>query len=107
MQERMVKWFAERLPPLRRPKRPVVAAVVAVVFGGFGLAVYLRSWLDAAVAAVSMVMISLAIGAGFPIGLLAVLAGLAEYAYARVEASNRQLGGHPAAGIKSTTQPAT
>jgi hypothetical protein len=108
MQEQLVKKFAEHLPPLNRPMRPVVAALVAVVFGGFGLALYLRSWIDAAVAAISVVLVFVSIGAGLQVGTLTILAVLGQYAYTRVEASNRQLRGHadvdPATGA---AQPAT
>jgi hypothetical protein len=92
MQEKLIELVARNLPPLKREKRPVIAVAVAVLFGGFGLALYLRSWLDAAVAAISIVLIDTAINAGFPVGILTILAVLAQYAYTRVEASNRRLG---------------
>ena len=98
MQEQMVRWFAERLPPLSKPKRSGVAVFVAVVFGGFGLALYLRSWIDAAIAAVAVVLVAVAVGDGMKIGFLAICAALAQYAYTRVEASNRRLSGHMDAG---------
>jgi hypothetical protein len=108
MQEQLVKKFAEHLPPLKKPKGPVVAALAAVAFGGSGLAVYLRSWIDAAVTVIGMVLLLVAIDAGFQVGTLAILASLGQYAYTRVEASNRQLRGHadadPATGA---AQPAT
>ena len=76
------------------------------LFGGLGLALYLRSALDAAVAAVSMAVVFVAVGAGAHVGTLAILAAVAEYAYTRVEASNRRLraGGELGQGAP---QPAT
>jgi hypothetical protein len=36
----------KKLPPLTRPKRPAVAAVIGVLTGGIGLAIYFRSLRD-------------------------------------------------------------
>jgi hypothetical protein len=97
MQEQMIKWCAERLPPLRTHKRPGVAVAIAVIFGGVGLALYLRSRQDTAVAAGAVVAVMIANSAGLAIGVLAILVALGQYAYARVEASNRRLTQAPAA----------
>jgi hypothetical protein len=91
MQEKLVEFVAHRLPPLKRRKKPAIAVALAVLFGGFGLAVYLRSLVDAGVAAVGLLLVTLADSAGFPIGVLTILALLGQYAYTRVEASNRHL----------------
>jgi hypothetical protein len=91
MQENFIEGLARTLPPLKRRKDPVVAAVVAVLFGGFGLALYLRSWLDAGLAAASIVVMLMVVSAGAGIGVLAIVAVLGQYAWARVHASNRQL----------------
>jgi hypothetical protein len=105
MQEKLITWFAERLPPLKAQKRPLVAVPVAVIFGGFGLAIYLRSWLDAGVAALATLLLFLA-GSAFHIGVLAVLAALGQYAYTRVEASNRRLNRRPGADAPLAPAPA-
>jgi hypothetical protein len=91
MQENFIEALARTLPPLKRPKHPVVAAIVAVLFGGFGLALYLRSWVDAGLAAASIALILMLSSAGAGVGALAIFAVLGQYAWARVHASNRQL----------------
>ena len=91
MQENFIQALAQTMPPLKRRKHPIVAAVVAVLFGGLGLALYLRSWVDAGLAATAMVIVLMLTSAGAGICTLVIFAVLGQYAWARVHASNRQL----------------
>jgi hypothetical protein len=79
------------MKPLKQHKNVAVAAVLAFLFGGIGLGIYLRSWRDFAVAlAIGLALSSVALKAG-PFGFLIVGAALAAYAVARVYRSNGQL----------------
>lgn len=79
------------MKPLKSRKSPVVAAVLAVLFGALGLGIYLRSWSDAGVAlAITVAGVALASGIGI-IAILLSWVGLAAYAVMRVTGSNEQL----------------
>jgi hypothetical protein len=79
------------MKPLKSRKNPVIAAVLAVILGGIGLGIYLRSWRDAGVGlAITLVMNALIVQIGL-VGLLAGMAGLALYAVQRVTQSNAEL----------------
>jgi predicted permease len=96
--EIIIEALARRLPPLKRRKDPVVAAIIGAIVGGFGLALYLRSWLDAGLTVVWVVMFAIFVDAGGSVGLATVAAIYGNYPYARVHASNRRLerGAQPA-----------
>ena len=95
----MSTWLDTRLPPLRGPKSPGLAAVIGFLTGGIGLAVYFRSvrdFLPVDVAAGLVILGSLAFGAS-PFALAGIVAPLlgALYGFWRARSSNRRL---PAAG---------
>jgi hypothetical protein len=93
MQEKLVEFVATRLPPLKRRKNPIVAALVGVMFGGIGLAIYLRSWVDAGLAFVWIIALDVVLTSGLSeIGIITIVAVYGKYGYTRVEASNRVLG---------------
>jgi hypothetical protein len=86
------------LPPLTKPKQPVVAATIGVLLGGVGLALYfwsLRDLLPLEVLGV-LVIVGSAITGVHPVDALnvvglpvAILGG--SYGYWRAESSNRRL----------------
>jgi hypothetical protein len=79
------------MKPLKQHKNVAVAAVLAFLFGGIGLGIYLRSWRDFGVAiAIGLGMSSVALQAG-QFGFLIVGAALGVYAVVRVHRSNGQL----------------
>jgi hypothetical protein len=93
MQEKLVEFVAKNMPPLKRERNPMAAAVLGFLFGGIGLAIYLRSWVDAGLAVASIIALDLAVSMGLGIEVLAVLLALGQYGYVRAEASNRLLRG--------------
>jgi hypothetical protein len=79
------------MKPLKTRKNPVAAAILAFMFGGIGLGIYLRSWRDFGVGlAISLGLSVLSVQAG-AIGLLIVGLVLAAYAVVRVNSSNEVL----------------
>ncbi|MGI9097050.1 MAG: hypothetical protein ACR2H2_00880 [Solirubrobacteraceae bacterium] len=86
------------LPPLAAPKRPGLAAIIGVLFGGVGLAIYFRSLRDLLPLEVvgTLVIVGSAI-AGVPLlDVLSVAATPAaifggSYGYWRADSSNRRL----------------
>ena len=92
----------ERLPPLKRRKKPWLAAVLGFLFGGFGVALYLRRSVDVVIGIVLLIPLSLG-GSQFDTGEQAAdqslpawiwffqaLSGL--YCFLRATDSNRRLG---------------
>lgn len=87
-----------RLPPRRRRARPWLAATLAFLFGGFGVALYFRRPPDVLAGIVFLLPLGAAGGGDASTGepatawwywIFAVLAGL--YALLRAESSNRRL----------------
>jgi hypothetical protein len=79
------------MKPLKSRKSPVVAAILAFLFGGLGLGLYLRSWRDlAAGISIGLGMSALTVKAGVA-GLLIAGLVLAAYAVLRVTRSNAEL----------------
>jgi hypothetical protein len=93
MQEKFVEFVAKNLPPLKRERHPMAAAVLGFLFGGIGLAIYLRSWVDAGLAVASIVALDVVVSMGLEVGMLPILLALAQYGFVRAEASNRLLRG--------------
>ncbi len=80
----------ERLPPLKRRREPSVAAVWGFLFGGIGLGIYFRSWIDFFFPVVIWLCLSIV---ALPTGeILLLLAPVfcAIYGYFRAETSNRR-----------------
>jgi hypothetical protein len=99
----------ERLPPLKKRRRPNIACLVGFLFGGIGLAIYFRTFVDfillLAFEAVALIML----GSSDPsyayliYFLQCAIAGL--YGFFRAETSNRML--EPAGGApRPAAQPA-
>ena len=93
----MVKQFLEmmdRLPPFPKMKNPGLAAALGFAFGGIGLGIYLKSFIDLlfplAIVLVASVMTGIA---ALPpdLGLLAGAMIAAMWGFFRVESSNRRL----------------
>lgn len=85
----------ERFPPLGKPKNPGLAALVGVLTGGIGLAIYFRSLRDlfpVEVAAALVIAGSLIAGTD-PLRLASVVAPImgALYGFCRAQSSNRRL----------------
>jgi hypothetical protein len=87
----------KHLPPLAKPKRPGLAAVIGVLFGGVGLAIYFRSLRDLLpLEVVSILVIAGSAIAGVPpLDVLRVVAMPAaifggSYGYWRAYSSNRR-----------------
>jgi hypothetical protein len=92
------------LPPLAKPKSPGLAALIGVLTGGIGLAVYFRSIRDlfpVEVAVGISVIGSLAFGVN-PLRVGQIVAPVAGglYGYWRAQSSNRRLA-IPAAAVGS------
>jgi hypothetical protein len=97
-----------RLPPLKRRTKPWLAAVLGFLFGGFGVALYLRRSVDVIIGIVLLVPLSLA-GSQLSTGQQAADESLpawawfvegssAFYCYLRAVSSNRRL---EAGGVNS------
>jgi hypothetical protein len=82
--------LVSKLPPLKRRKNPVVAALVGFMFGSVGLGIYLRSLVDFVaplVVFVMLVVMNQATVAGWLVG--ALIAG--AYGFCRTLDSNERL----------------
>jgi len=88
----------KKFPPLTGPKRPGLAAIIDVLFGGVGLAIYFRSLRD--LLPLEVVTILVIVGSaitGVPLlDTLSVVATPAaifggSYGYWRADSSNRRL----------------
>jgi hypothetical protein len=88
----------KHLPPLAKPKRPGLAAIIGVLFGGVGLSIYFRSLRDLLPLEVVgvLVLVSSTIAGVDPLDVLkivgmpaAILGG--SYGYWRADSSNRRL----------------
>jgi hypothetical protein len=77
-----------RLPAFKSHKDPALALILGLVFGGIGLGIYLRSWLDAIFPLIVVILLSVKFPSG---GILygAAIAGV--WGCLRVVSSNRQL----------------
>jgi hypothetical protein len=86
----------KRLPPLGRPKHPGLAALIGILTGGIGLAIYFRSVRDlfpVEVAGGLIVVASLVAGKD-PLLLASFVAPVVGglYGFWRAQSSNRRLG---------------
>jgi hypothetical protein len=83
------------LPTLRKPKKPGVAAAIGFLFGGIGLGLYFRSFIDFLLplaAAFALVVTSSAIGSKLAsVGWLGGAALVGVYGFFRAQDSNRRL----------------
>lgn len=81
----------EKLPPLKQPKDPIIAAMCGLFTGGVGLGLYLESWLDFWVPFVALIVLGIV---AIPTGeMLMYLAPVlwAMYGYRRAKSSNEKL----------------
>jgi hypothetical protein len=88
----------KHLPPLTKPKRPGLAAVIGVLTGGVGLAIYFRSLRDLLPLEIlgMLVIVGSTIAGVQPLDALSVAATPAailggSYGYWRADSSNRRL----------------
>jgi hypothetical protein len=94
----VTEYIHKYLPPLGKPKSPGLAAIVGVLFGGIGLAIYFRSLRDLLPLEVigTLVIVASTITGAQPldvlnaVGLPAAIFG-AGYGYWRAASSNRRL----------------
>jgi hypothetical protein len=77
------------LPPLRTAKSPGVACLIGFVFGGIGLAIYLRSLMDGILPIVAVILFALFTGS--ELGMLGGAAFAGLYGLFRVLHSNAKL----------------
>jgi hypothetical protein len=78
----------EKLPPLKQPKDPIIAAMCGLCTGGIGLGLYLEGWLDFWVPFVALIVLgSVAIPSGEMLMYLAPVLW-AMYGYRRAKSSN-------------------
>ncbi len=86
----------DKVPPVARSTNPNLAAAIGLVFGGIGLGIYFRNFLDFLVPIAIALILAVVIGdVGFWGGV--VLAGL--YGYMRSLESNERLA-HPTSAPK-------
>jgi hypothetical protein len=92
--EKLVKAIWERFPTVRRT-RPQWAAAIGFFFGGIGLAIYFRSFVDfiapLAIAIVASLAVVTLVGAGTELGWLAGAIIASLYGLSRSHDSNRRL----------------
>jgi hypothetical protein len=75
-----IKELVKDLPPLKKKKNPVVAALAGFFLGGIGLGLYLQSWKDCVYPILIFILLSLV----FPgIGTLAALALTSVWGFVR------------------------
>jgi len=96
----------KHLPPLAKPKSPGLAAIIGVVFGGVGLAIYFRSLRDLLPLEVVgfLVIVGSAIAGANPLDVLEVVGAPAaifggSYGYWRADSSNRRLAAPRSPGV--------
>jgi hypothetical protein len=92
--ERLAKWVWSMFPPLRRTS-PQLAAAVGFLFGGVGLAIYFRSFVDfvapIAIAIVATLVVVKLVGAEAELGWLAGAIIASFYGLSRSQDSNKRL----------------
>jgi hypothetical protein len=92
----------KHLPPLAKPKRPGLAAIIGVLFGGVGLSIYFRSLRDLLPLEVVgvLVLVSSTIAGVDPLDVLKIVgmpaAILGDW---RADSSNRRLIAPRGAGV--------
>lgn len=83
-----------RLPPLRKERSPVKAAIIGLLFGGLGLGLYFKSVIDFLIPTLLYVA-SMAVWAASPTGSIVGFLGAATVAgrwgYYRARQSNARL----------------
>ena len=85
-----LQWMFGNLEPLRDRKNPGVAAVVGFLFGGIGLGIYLRNFIDFIIPIVLSVL--LFVVTGQDLGFLVGACVASAYGYFRVTNSNQRIG---------------
>jgi len=95
------------LPIIKPSKDPAVALVVGFLFGGVGLGIYLKSFVDF-LAPIVALFVLLFVGMGAQVESLSFIGGAlfaAAYGYLRVQNSNERLtvsAAHPAGHADTT-----
>jgi hypothetical protein len=94
----VLKWTAGRPQPLPRRKSAPVAAIIGLLFGGIGVGIYFRSFLDFVLCTLLTMIASVAYvftGSAMTLLLCATASGL--YGFHRVRMSNVKLASRVAA----------
>jgi hypothetical protein len=87
-----LKWVARHRRPLARRKSASAAAVIGLLFGGIGVGLYFRSFLDFVLCCLFTVVAFAAFAiSGSPMTLLLYVSASALYGFHRVRASNVKL----------------
>jgi uncharacterized membrane protein YoaK (UPF0700 family) len=85
----ILKWLAGHRKPLRRRKRPWLAATLGLLLGALGAGVYLGSFVDFVICFVYTAITGVAAQtSGSPLALVPYLTGSAIYAFHRARISN-------------------
>ncbi|MGA3237423.1 MAG: hypothetical protein ABSG03_14060 [Bryobacteraceae bacterium] len=80
-----IKALLEDLPPLRKKKNPLIAALAGFFLGGVGLGLYLQSWKDCVYPILVFILLSII----FPgVGTIAALFFAAIWGFARASGSS-------------------
>ena len=84
----VIEKLMDALPPLKSEKHPTLALVVGLLFGGIGLGIYFRSFVDFILLLGILIALIFFVG---DVGMVAgaIVAGL--YGYFRVINSNKKL----------------
>jgi hypothetical protein len=90
----LAKWIWQTFPPLRRTN-PQLAAAIGFLFGGIGLAIYFRSFVDFVVpigiAIIAQLVVTKLVGADVVLGWLAGAIIASIYGLSRSVDSNNRL----------------
>ncbi len=84
----LLTFLVEKLPPFDGHKNPTVAAVLGFLFGGVGLGIYLRSFVDCLVPVLIMLFLANTVP---DLGVLGGSIVASLWGYFRVVYSNAQL----------------
>ena len=84
-----LKWIARHRQPLPGHKSAPIAAIIGLLFGGIGVGIYFRSFLDFVLCVLLTLMASMAfVATGSAITLLLCMTAPALYGFHRVRTSN-------------------
>ena len=88
----VIKWVARHRGPLPKRRNAAAAAVIGLTFGGIGIGIYFRSFLDFVLcSALTMIMSIAFVVTGSSMTLLLCMCAPALYGFHRVRTSNVRL----------------
>lgn len=92
MYNQVIKWVARHRGPLPKRRNAAAAAVIGLTFGGIGIGIYFRSFLDFVLcSALTMIMSIAFVVTGSSMTLLLCMCAPALYGFHRVRTSNVRL----------------